>query len=245
MIQLSHLPLQQKLRRILFLSAGSALFVAWLSFAITSVIKLHEETNQRVKTLAQVTSFNSQAALTFDDIKETTNVLSSLRSDPNIIYACIIRASGSVFAEWHQSSSTHSKTVCAYKNDNRGQWFTQRLHIKEPIYLEEELIGYLHIDVNMMPLWLTLAMYLSGLAFLLLFALLLAALLGLRVGKHLTEPILSLATMAEVVSAQKNYSLRAMGSGTDEIGHLVDRFNEMLANIEQRDTELKLHREGN
>jgi methyl-accepting chemotaxis protein len=37
--------------------------------------------------------------------------------------------------------------------------------------------------------------------------------------------------MAEVVSAQKNYSLRAMGSGTDEIGHLVDRFNEMLANI--------------
>lgn len=244
MIQLSHLPLHQKLRRILFLSAGSALLVAWLSFAITSVIKLHEETNQRVKTLAQVTSFNSQAALTFDDIKETTNVLSSLRSDPNIIYACIIRASGSVFAEWHQSSSTHSKTVCADKNDNRGQWFTQRLHIKEPIYLEEELIGYLHIDVNMMPLWLTLAMYLSGLAFLLLFALLLAALLGLRVGKHLTEPILSLATMAEVVSAQKNYSLRAMGSGTDEIGHLVDRFNEMLANIEQRDTELKLHREG-
>jgi nitrogen fixation/metabolism regulation signal transduction histidine kinase len=118
------------------------------------------------------------------------------------------------------------------------------LHIKEPIYLEEELIGYLHIDVNMMPLWITLAMYLGGLAFLLLFALLLAALLGLRVGKHLTEPILSLATMAEVVSVQKNYSLRAMGSSTDEIGHLVDRFNEMLANIEQRDTELKLHREG-
>ena len=103
MIQLSHLPLQQKLRRILFLSAGSALFVAWLSFAITSVIKLHEETNQRVKTLAQVTSFNSQAALTFDDIKETTNVLSSLRSDPNIIYTYIIKASESMFAEWHQS----------------------------------------------------------------------------------------------------------------------------------------------
>ena len=244
MRKLSHLSLHQKLRRILLVSAGSALFVAWFIFALTSVIKLHQDTNQRVTTLAQATSFNSQAALTFDDAKETSHVLSSLNSDSNVVYACVIRASGGVFAEWHKTLNAKSKERCVDQADNRQQWFAKRLHIKEPIYLEQELIGYLHIDVSMMSLWLTLITYLIGLAVLLVLALLVAAFFGLRLGKNLTEPILSLATMAEVVSTQKNYALRAMGSGSDEIGHLVDRFNEMLANIEQRDIELKHHREG-
>ena len=244
MRKLSHLSLHQKLRRILLVSAGSALFVAWFIFALTSVIKLHQDTNQRVTTLAQATSFNSQAALTFDDAKETSHVLSSLNSDSNVVYACVIRASGGVFAEWHKTLNAKSKERCVDQADNRQQWFAKRLHIKEPIYLEQELIGYLHIDVSMMSLWLTLITYLIGLAVLLVLALLVAAFFGLRLGKNLTEPILNLATMAEVVSTQKNYALRAMGSGSDEIGHLVDRFNEMLANIEQRDIELKHHREG-
>ena len=244
MRKLSHLSLHQKLRRILLVSAGSALFVAWFIFAVTSVIKLHQDTNQRVTTLAQATSFNSQAALTFDDAKETSHVLSSLNSDSNVVYACVIRASGGVFAEWHKTFNAKSKERCVDQADNRQQWFAKDLHIKEPIYLEQELIGYLHIDVSMMSLWLTLITYLIGLAVLLVLALLVAAFFGLRLGKNLTEPILSLATMAEVVSTQKNYALRAMGSGSDEIGHLVDRFNEMLANIEQRDIELKHHREG-
>ena len=244
MRKLSHLSLHQKLRRILLVSAGSALFVAWFIFAVTSVIKLHQDTNQRVTTLAQATSFNSQAALTFDDAKETSHVLSSLNSDSNVVYACVIRASGGVFAEWHKTLNAKSKERCVDQADNRQQWFAKRLHIKEPIYLEQELIGYLHIDVSMTSLWLTLMTYLIGLAVLLILALLVAAFFGLRLGKNLTEPILNLATMAEVVSTQKNYALRAMGSGSDEIGHLVDRFNEMLANIEQRDIELKHHREG-
>ena len=244
MRKLSHLSLHQKLRRILLVSAGSALFVAWFIFAVTSVIKLHQDTNQRVTTLAQATSFNSQAALTFDDAKETSHVLSSLNSDSNVVYACVIRASGGVFAEWHKTFNAKSKERCVDQADNRQQWFGKDLHIKEPIYLEQELIGYLHIDVSMMSLWLTLITYLIGLAVLLVLALLVAAFFGLRLGKNLTEPILNLATMAEVVSTQKNYALRAMGSGSDEIGHLVDRFNEMLANIEQRDIELKHHREG-
>lgn len=177
MRKLSHLSLHQKLRRILLVSAGSALFVAWFIFAVTSVIKLHQDTNQRVTTLAQATSFNSQAALTFDDAKETSHVLSSLNSDSNVVYACVIRASGGVFAEWHKTFNAKSKERCVDQADNRQQWFAKRLHIKEPIYLEQELIGYLHIDVSMMSLWLTLITYLIGLAVLLVLALLVAAFL--------------------------------------------------------------------
>ena len=242
-MRISQLPLQQKLRRILVLSASVALFLAWLAFAATSIVKLHQETNQRLSTLAQITAFNSQVALTFDDAKETTNVLSSLKSDSTVVFACVTRASGEVFAQWRSESEVAKKALCDNQADNRNQWFTRQLHLKEPIMLDGELIGELLIDADLTPVWKNLFAYFVILACFLWLALVVVAVLGLRLGRHLTEPILQLAATAETVSETKNYALRAMGSGTDEIGHLVDRFNEMLIQIEQRDVELKNHRQ--
>lgn len=244
MKSLSQLPLHYKLRRIVLLSAGLGLLVALFIFASVSLVKMHTDTIQRLSTLAQVTSFNSQVALTFEDAKETTNVLSSLRSDKSVIHACVVRVSGQVFAQWYQHAKYRQAVKCHLGQDNRTDWFTTHLHLKEPIYLDNELIGDLYIDVDMRGAWLTLFVYLILLAGLLALALLVAAFLGMRLGKYLTEPILQLATMAETVSATKNYSLRVVGSGPDEIGHLVDRFNEMLTQMEQREAELKQHREG-
>ncbi|HNG46753.1 MAG TPA: ATP-binding protein [Agitococcus sp.] len=244
MKSLSQLPLHYKLRRILLLSAGLGLLVALFIFASVSVVKMHQDTVQRLSTLAQVTSFNSQVALTFEDAKETSNVLSSLRSDKSVIHACVVRVSGEMFAQWYQHHKYRSLIQCRTGEDTRHQWFAKYLHLKESIYLDNELIGDLYIDVDMTNSWLTLFAYLVSLAGLLALALLIAAFLGMRLGKYLTEPILQLATMAEAVSATKNYSLRVMGSGPDEIGHLVDRFNEMLMQMEQREAELKQHREG-
>lgn len=244
MKSLSQLPLHYKLRRILLLSAGLGLLVALFIFASVSVVKMHQDTVQRLSTLAQVTSFNSQVALTFEDAKETSNVLSSLRSDKSVIHACVVRVSGEMFAQWYQHHKYQSLIQCRTGEDTRHQWFAKYLHLKESIYLDNELIGDLYIDVDMTNSWLTLFAYLVSLAGLLALALLVAAFLGMRLGKYLTEPILQLATMAEAVSATKNYSLRVMGSGPDEIGHLVDRFNEMLMQMEQREAELKQHREG-
>ncbi|MBK7299686.1 MAG: response regulator [Moraxellaceae bacterium] len=242
-MSISQLPLQKKLRRILLLSASSALFVAWMAFAVTSIVKMHQETTQRLSTLAKVTAFNSQVALTFDDAKETTNVLSSLKSDSTIVFACVMRASGEVFAEWRSDTKTNKTIACDQQSDNREQWFSRSLHLKEDITLDGELIGELFIDVDLYSAWVDLFVYLVILACLLLLTLIMVAVLGLRLGRYVTEPILQLAITAETVSSTKNYALRAMGSGADEIGHLVDRFNEMLIQIESRDSELKNHRE--
>ncbi len=242
-MSISQLPLQKKLRRILLLSASSALFVAWMAFAVTSIVKMHQETTQRLSTLAKVTAFNSQVALTFDDAKETTNVLSSLKSDSTIVFACVMRASGEVFAEWRNDIKINEPTTCDQQSDNREQWFSRSLHLKEDITLDNELIGELFIDVDLYSAWVDLFVYLVILACLLLLTLIMVAVLGLRLGRYVTEPILQLAITAETVSSTKNYALRAMGSGADEIGHLVDRFNEMLIQIESRDSELKNHRE--
>ena len=244
MNRLTQLPLHQKLRRILLWSAGSSLLVAWMAFAVISVIKLHSDTHLRLTTLARVTTYNTQAALTFNDTQETANVLGSLHSDVSIVYACVLKTGGVAFAEWSRQPVKKPLAACSDRPDNRDAWLAGQLHLREPIHLENEQIGYLHLDADIRPLWTELAVYMAILALLALLALLLAALLGLKLGKVVTDPILDLARTAEEVSTQKNYALRANFSGTDEVGHLIDCFNDMLEQIELRDYELKQHREG-
>jgi light-regulated signal transduction histidine kinase (bacteriophytochrome) len=56
----------------------------------------------------------------------------------------------------------------------------------------------------------------------------------------ITQPVVRLAQTVRIVSHQKNYSIRATTSGSqDELSVLVDAFNEMLAEIQERDEALR------
>ena len=59
-----------------------------------------------------------------------------------------------------------------------------------------------------------------------------------RLQKVISGPILSLAKVAKTVSEKKDYSVRALKHGSDEVGLLINAFNEMLEQIQQRDVEL-------
>src|SRR5206468_10054590 len=54
----------------------------------------------------------------------------------------------------------------------------------------------------------------------------------------ISRPIFHLAKTARAVSNDKNYSVRATKHGNDELGQLIDGFNEMLGQIQERDMAL-------
>src|SRR5579875_250408 len=62
------------------------------------------------------------------------------------------------------------------------------------------------------------------------------------VQRFVSGPLLALARIAEAVSRQHDFSLRARTEGNDEVGRLVASFNEMLGEIEARDRQLQTHR---
>src|SRR5207244_7215905 len=55
----------------------------------------------------------------------------------------------------------------------------------------------------------------------------------------ISNPILHLEDTMRMVSTNKNYADRAVKSYGDEIGRLIDGFNTMLSEIQQRDTALQ------
>ncbi|HEX2223090.1 MAG TPA: ATP-binding protein, partial [Thermoanaerobaculia bacterium] len=73
----------------------------------------------------------------------------------------------------------------------------------------------------------------------LLAAALFAFLLSSGLQASISRPVLNLAGMARAVSERRDYSLRAGKQSDDEIGQLVDAFNDMLSQIQRRDADLR------
>ena len=76
-----------------------------------------------------------------------------------------------------------------------------------------------------------------------LFAAIVAIPLSARLQRLITGPLHQLLGTTKQVSTRKDYSIRADRGTDDEVGQLVDGINEMLAQIQGRDEELRRHRD--
>jgi signal transduction histidine kinase/HAMP domain-containing protein len=74
-------------------------------------------------------------------------------------------------------------------------------------------------------------------------SLVIAFLLLSKLQQMITKPILDLVRLMGIVVKDKNYSIRSPVYSLDEIGSLVQGFNELLSQIQARDEALTLYRE--
>jgi PAS domain S-box-containing protein len=66
---------------------------------------------------------------------------------------------------------------------------------------------------------------------------------GVTIARHIVRPIHDLTRTVSHVSAQKDYSLRAVRCSRDEVGLLTDGFNDMLSEIQIQTAELERSRQ--
>ncbi|MFZ5724389.1 MAG: response regulator [Pseudomonadota bacterium] len=235
------LPLRRQLQRIVLLAGGAALALALAGFMAATAWRLHSDARAQLTTLAGATAFNVQAALAFGDTAEALAVLGSLQADRSIVSACVVRADGSPFATLRIRPVAGG--ACRPDPKSTSHLF-RPLHVEQAVAVDGEILGRLHIHANPWPeIGHTLLLYGALLTVLALMALLVAALLGKILGGRATAPIIDLAQTARQVSEHKDYALRATQRGNDEVGQLVQRFNEMLMQIESRDSALKKQQE--
>jgi signal transduction histidine kinase/CheY-like chemotaxis protein len=117
------------------------------------------------------------------------------------------------------------------------------LHLTAPISLEGAPIGTLYLQSDMQDLRLRFGEYARIVVIFMLASALVALLLSSRLQRPISGPIMELADTARAVSADRDYSVRVPRRCNDEIGTLIDGFNEMLTQIQRRDTELEEHRD--
>ena len=121
---------------------------------------------------------------------------------------------------------------------NKYSFDDEFLTVSEPIFLDGERIGTTCLRSDLVPLYTTLKRNISVIVIVLLLVSVPAYFISSILQRIISGPILDLADVTKAVSENKEYSVRAQNNSKDEIGSLIDAFNGMLEQIQQRDLAL-------
>jgi signal transduction histidine kinase len=194
-----------------------------------------------LSTDGQIIGSNTASALLFNDPPAASGTLSALRASPHILDAEIYTPDRQLFASYQRDRDVQAQMLPAFP---RGQTEIHRVEGNEialvrSIVFQGKPIGFVSLRSDLQAMNDRLRNYALMVAAVLLVSLI-AALLISKIGQRvISAPVVHLAETARVISRQKDYSIRfPASSNRDELTTLVEAFNEMLAEIQQRDTAL-------
>jgi signal transduction histidine kinase/DNA-binding response OmpR family regulator len=234
--------IRRKLTLIIMLTSSMALLLACAGFIAYELVRYRTTTARELSRVAEVIGANSTAALTFWDRHAAEEILRALRADERVVAACSYDSMGNLFAPYVRDGKT--PYVFPPKPRPPGEYFEgTTMLLFRPIVLNRETIGTIYLRADLREVYVRLQRYVWIVALLMAVSSLAAFGLSSKLQSIISSPILDLARTARQVSAEKNYSVRAVKRSEDELGTLMDAFNEMLSQIQARDTELARHRE--
>jgi signal transduction histidine kinase/ActR/RegA family two-component response regulator len=230
---------QRSIRTKLMAVVMSTTFAATL-VSVGTVIGYDLRSYQRslrsdLSTQAELVGHMTAAALNFDDARLARENLAALRTRPSVRAAAIYNAAGRLFASYvapGEPAVFPARPGAGLMRDT-GSYLVQQ----EAIIDNGELLGTVYIRAENRLLQRTLD-YLLIAAGVTLLAMATAWLVVRRIGRVVTAPIVALTGIARDVVATRDYSRRARRISNDEAAELVDSFNAMLVEIEQRTSAL-------
>ncbi len=239
---LRDLPIRQKLMVITLLISGAALLVACAAFTAYDYINFRKLMVGELITSADLIGNNSTAAISFGDHDAAREALSSLRANSSFLSADIHDAKGNLFAKY----TTAGGSDVNWMDEIQPQAFEFRfdaLVVCRTIVLDGKPIGTIRVCSDLAPLHERVRSYALALLIVLAAGLTASLIAVSRLQRLITGPILNLTETARKIAGDKNFSARAVKVSNDELGTLIDCFNGMLEQIQQRDAQLTMHRD--
>lgn len=209
-----------------------ALLIASAAMVVYELRTYHEAIINDVSAQAQLLGRSSAAALAFDDVKTAEANLASLAVSPRITAAALYNAKGARFAGYIQHGAAH-EVLPGRPRANGHEIEGDRIGVFQPVIENGELVGTVYLSARY-ELVDRLQSYLLILAAVMMLSLLGAMLITAWLPEVVSRPILEITDVARQVIARRDFSLRAKRTTVDEIGYLVDAFNDMLAEIGAR-----------
>ncbi|MHB9027250.1 MAG: response regulator [Candidatus Latescibacterota bacterium] len=119
-------------------------------------------------------------------------------------------------------------------------WDTDgHLEAIKPIIIDGQTVGTVIIQSDTKELSARLQGFFVIILTIMVGSSLIAFFISRRLQRIISMPIMNLAIVAKIVSEEKDYTLRAEKGNEDEIGLLIDCFNEMLEQVQSRDEKLE------
>ena len=184
---------------------------------------------------------NLYPTLAFDDMDTAREELQKLIETPQIKSVTILKSAEDL-------ASKEFVIFCSTKDDLGGKskylleigetWTDSTLQIVRPIQSDQQPIGVIKLERSLAHLQYKkdkfIRLGLTSWTFMIIVILFVT----IWYQNTLTRPLKELTQVAEKISNEKNYNLRAKKMSMDEFGKLTDIFNEMLDSINKTNQQL-------
>ncbi|GFO70485.1 hypothetical protein GMLC_40640 [Geomonas limicola] len=257
---LKNLSIRRKLIALLVLTNCAVLAVVACAFVFNEATQFRTGARAEMAALAEIIGNNTSAAVAFNDRVAATETLSGLRAKPSIMAAFVLLKDGSVLASYLGQGVQPAGLGFVVTGSDGIRVDTARLFAKvraadspfalasdlygtAPIVLDGQQIGTVVLRSDCRELADRLLRFFGLVVAVMLGGLALVYFLASRLQRVISDPILHLAQVMKRVSQERCYSVRAEKQGEDELGTLIDGFNEMLGQIEDREARLAAQRD--
>jgi C4-dicarboxylate-specific signal transduction histidine kinase len=232
------LGIARKLTIINTLTSGVALVLTCAAIMVYELIVVRAAMISDLSTTATIIGDNSAAALTFGDAASAEQTLRSLNTQTHIVAAVLYGKDGNVFARYQRPGPT-ARWIPPTRQADGHRFVAEGLELFRSFKVVGEQAGTVYIRCDLTVLKSRMQRYALIVGVVLVVACAVAMLLSAKLQTAISEPIAHLAQVANSVSVENNYSLRARKRSNDELGRLIDGFNAMLLQIQVQDTALQ------
>ena len=221
-----------------FFIAGFSVVCVATAFSLYSFLTSRRELASKSELTAQIIGKNCSAALVFEDRIAARENLEALSTQPEVVAARIYDISGKPFADF-QNALFENDTLPSQPGSIGAEFATDAFIYYKAIVHKSKVIGTIGIRSNLRML----RKKLNEIAFMFLLSLLMvtatAFFLSIRTQHFVTGPILNLAETMREVTEKNDYHLVANRTSNDEVGYLVDRFNDLLQVVREHETKIR------
>ena len=235
--------IKRKLTVIIMIASTVALLLVSGGFVTYELVTFRRSMVGDLSALAEIIGDRSTAALAFENKSDAEETLHALSFKKHITAAALYDKSGKLFASYQSPLVTGSLLPVRPEPDS-ARFEHDRLVVFHRIPLAGDVAGTLYLQSDLQELDDRFLRYAGIILLFMAASWLITLFLSSRLQRLISQPIFHLAETAKSVTAGKNYSVRATKQGNDELGQLIDGFNEMLGQIQQRDSALQQAHDG-
>ncbi|HTH80599.1 MAG TPA: ATP-binding protein [Ramlibacter sp.] len=222
--------IRHKLNWVVLATTFVALSLAGVAMVVFDLRSYQQTWEHDLQAQADLIGLASAPALSFNDPKTARENLALLKVRPTITAAAIFTPQRELFAAYPAESAIQPLPATA-RDGVRAQG-GELIAIKR-IVNGGEFLGTVYLRAHHERLD-RLRQYLAFVAVVIAVSMALALLLSNRLLSLVTRPILAVSDVARRMISGHDYSLRAVRTTDDEVGQVVDAFNELLDELARR-----------
>ncbi|MEZ5288162.1 MAG: ATP-binding protein [Vicinamibacterales bacterium] len=229
--------IRSKLTAVTLITCIVALTLAALSVIVFELVNARQDLERHLGSLAAVVASRAGASTSGGpgDRELAVRALEPLRLDPDVGAARISATDGTVLADYRRDATVvpAEATTAAITNLDGA------VVVSQVVEANGAPVGTLRLQGSLDAVRTRVRTYGWIMSGVLLVSILLAYVISRALTERISGPIARLTAVADRVSRSRDYGARAVKESDDEIGTLVERFNEMLTQIERRTGDLQ------